>query len=95
MRRAGIIGKACYEQILRDAPSAQGRVAVAMRVHDDRTVSLAKIASDEIGSARLQGCLTRLFGVPTNAAPDGNCVDVLVPLNLRPKAAHTAGDPAK
>jgi hypothetical protein len=87
LRMRALETKPCYEQALRENPKLAGRLVVALRVEADGSVSKPAIRQDGVGSERLARCVWQVFVRRMASPPERGCVDVMVPLNFKPKVA--------
>jgi hypothetical protein len=75
----------CYERALLQNSTLQGRLAVSVRVGSNGQVCSANIASNALGDVGIASCVLNLFRSATFPAPQGGCVDTVVPMNFVPK----------
>lgn len=75
----------CYERALRQNAHLQGRMRVAVKIGPNGNVCSANVESNEIGDTGVATCVVQMFRSSTFAAPQGGCVDVVVPLRFEPK----------
>lgn len=60
-------------------------MSVSLRIASNGTVCSANVTSNEIGDPGVTSCVVQMFRSATFAAPQGGCVDVVVPLRFEPK----------
>lgn len=85
--RAVLSGKAaqargCYERALRQNPTLEGRLAVAMRIGLQGQVCRASVISDGLGDPAVTTCVLQNLRGMVYPAPKGGCVDVQLPMNF-------------
>ncbi len=75
----------CYDNALATTPTLKGRVAIEVRVATDGSSCSAKVKSSEDGMDPVAACAAHYFRVGAFAAPEGGCVDVVIPINFVPR----------
>jgi len=81
----GALARGCYERALRQNPTLQGRMKVAVRVGPDGNVCRANVTSNELGDPGVAQCVAQIFRSAAFSAPRGGCIDAEVPLKFAPK----------
>lgn len=85
--------RACYERALKENPALEGRLAVALRVLEDGRACRAELTDDALqGGPDFQSCLVDTFARQL-PAPQGGCVNTVVPLNFKIKQADGGAGP--
>lgn len=74
----------CYDRALENDNTLQGRVTLKIKVGSNGAVCGASVVSDELGNAAVANCLASRFRGVSVAAPKGGCVEVSLPINLKP-----------
>ena len=83
-RRSAI--QACYERELRQNPTLQGRVAVAMTIQVSGSVSGVRAAENSTGSDAVANCVVRVVqGFRFNPGPEGGSVSYTFPFVFEPQ----------
>jgi TonB family protein len=83
-RRSAI--QACYERELRQNPTLQGRVAIAMTIQESGSVSGVRAAENTTGSDAVASCVVRVVqGFRFNPGPDGGSVSYTFPFVFEPQ----------
>jgi TonB family protein len=83
-RRSAI--QACYERELRQNPTLQGRVAIAMTIQESGSVSGVRAAENTTGSDAVASCVVRVVqGFRFNPGPEGGSVSYTFPFVFEPQ----------
>ena len=83
-RRSAI--QACYERELRQNPTLQGRVAIAMTIQESGSVSGVRAAENSTGSDAVASCVVRVVqGFRFNPGPEGGSVSYTFPFVFEPQ----------
>ncbi len=89
LRRALVerVGQAqsCYRSSLFDRPGLRGTLTLSVRVGSGGQVCSAAVTGDDLGDPLVAACVTNLVRTGRFPAPDGGCVDAVVPMNFVPK----------
>jgi hypothetical protein len=91
LRTRALDTRGCYEKALFQDRKLAGRMAVRLRIEESADVVRAAIENDAVGNASLRWCIVAVFLRKLSSPPAGGCVDVLVPLNFKPKQPADAG----
>jgi hypothetical protein len=85
--------RACYERALKENPALEGRLAVALRVLEDGRACRAELTDDALqGGPDFQSCVVDTFARQL-PAPQGGCVNTVVPLNFKIKQTDGGAGP--
>jgi TonB family protein len=83
-RRSAI--QACYERELRQNPTLQGRVSVAMTIQESGSVSGVRATENTTGSDAVAACVVRVIqGFRFNPGPEGGSVSYTFPFVFEPQ----------
>lgn len=86
LRARGAQARPCYERALRQNDHLQGRMQINLRIGPNGNVCSANVGLNEIGDTGVATCVLQMFRSSTFPAPQGGCVDVVVPLRFEPKS---------
>jgi TonB family protein len=83
-RRSAI--QACYERELRQNPTLQGRVSVALTIQESGSVSGVRAAENSTGSDAVASCVVRVVqGFRFTTGPEGGSVSYTFPFVFEPQ----------
>lgn len=84
-RRSAI--QACYERELRQNPTLQGRVVIAMTIQESGSVSGVRATENSTGSEAVASCVVRVVqGFRFNPGPEGGSVSYTFPFVFEPQS---------
>ena len=81
----GGLARSCYERALRQNATLKGRMSGAVRVGPVGQACSVSIAQNSLGDPGIAACVRQIFQSGTYPAPQGGCVDTVVPLNFVPR----------
>ena len=91
IRRRAADVRPCYERALREQPTLEGRLVVAVRIDSQGTVASVSVRENELADIEVAACIEKLFTIAFPVGANGNCVDVHLPIRFAPKKNADAG----
>lgn len=79
--------RSCYEKLLSEQPTAQGRVMIELTINSNATVSGATLSKDELAVPSFATCVTTKMRRAYDHQPTGGCAQVRIPLVFQPTKA--------
>gem|GEM_PF-5794609 len=77
--------RSCYRRVLLDRPGLRGTLTISVRVGSGGQVCSVAVTGDDLGDPTVAACVTNLIHTGRFPAPEGGCVDAVVPMNFVPK----------
>lgn len=72
--------RSCYERLLSEQPTAQGRVVIELAINANATVSGARLSKDELAVPAFATCILTKVRQTYDHQPSGGCAEVRIPL---------------
>jgi hypothetical protein len=75
----------CYNQALNTDPTLKGHISIAVKIASNGSVCGANVANNDMGSQQVAMCAANIFQHGSFPAPQGGCVDAIVPMSFVPQ----------